>query len=255
MTKLIWMTDPHLVADGLVLGHDPRARLSAAIEHVNAHHADAALCVVSGDMVNRGSAADYTAVADLLTKLNMPCYPMMGNHDDRALLRTHLPLPDTVMPDFVQYEIATQNVRLLLLDTQKPGADAGAFCAARRDWLRNRLDRDPETPVILFMHHPPMALGLPMQDQDRMEDGEGFLDELSGQGNLRFLCIGHVHRPTTGTIRGIPFATMRSVLYQAPAPRLAWDWTSFQPAQEAPQLGVLHVKDGDVTLHYEEFGG
>ena len=252
MTKLIWMSDLHFASDGDVLGHDPRARLRAAIAFINQHHADAAACVISGDLVNRGSARDYAALAELLATLDLPVLPLVGNHDDRALLRTDLPLPPDAMPDFVQYRVDVPWGRLLCLDTLLPGQDAGAFCNARADWLQAQIADAGDRPLYLFLHHPPMPLGLPMQDTDRMQDGDAFLDLIAGQPAVRHLFIGHVHRPITGTVRGIPYATMRSVLYQAPAPRPAWDWDSFAPAAEAPDLGVLTLTDGDVTLQYTQ---
>ena len=252
MTKVIWMSDLHFTATGEVLGHDPRIRLAAAIDHINAHHSDAAFCVVSGDLANRGTDMDYAEVAKLLSTLSIPVMPMVGNHDDRALLRQHLEVPATTMDDFVQYSVSFADGVALCLDTQQTGADAGAFCAARLAWLKAQVAA-AEGPVYLFLHHPPMALGLPMQDQDRMENPTPFLDLIAQNRAVRHLFIGHVHRPITGTIRGVPFATIRSVLYQAPPPVPEWDWDSFEPAQEAPQIGVLTFIAGDVQLQYEQF--
>ncbi len=251
--KLIWMSDPHFVTEGLVQGHDPRIRLSRAVDYINTHHADAAFCVVSGDLVDHGTAADYAAVAAYLGRLTMPCLPMVGNHDTRDLLVRALPLPKGAMAGFVQYAVQTEAARLICLDTLTPGSDGGSFSGARMDWLAAELSAHPQTPVLLFMHHPPMDLGLPMQDPDRLQDGEALLDLLVRHANVRHLCIGHVHRPITGTVRGIPFATMRSVLYQAPPPVPAWDWNSFVPAQEAPALGVMTVRGGDVQIHLTQF--
>lgn len=253
MEKIIWMSDPHFTAQGDVLGHDPRARLDAAIAHVNANHADSDFCVISGDMVNRGTRPDYLAVSEALSALQVPLLPMVGNHDDRPFFREVFALPDTSMAKFVQYSIDTPDGLILCLDTQKTGADAGDFCATRSDWLRDTLQHACDKPVYIFLHHPPMALGLPMQDQSRMENGPAFLDLLTMFPNIRHLFIGHVHRPVTGTVRGIPFATMRSVLYQAPPPRPDWTWKTFIPAAEAPNLGILMIKNGDVTLQYQQF--
>lgn len=253
MTKLIWMSDPHFSADADVLGHDPTVRLQAAIAHINAHHTDAAYCVISGDLVNRGTLRDYQALQGLLSQLTIPYLPMAGNHDDRTLLRQSLVMPDTAMQGFVQYQINVGSGQILCLDTQEHGTDSGVFCGARQAWLRDTLAQDLQRPTILFMHHPPMPLGLPMQDQDKMENGTAFLELVAAYPNVRFMCIGHVHRPTTGVIRGTPFATMRSVLYQAPAPHPAWDWDSFTPAKEAPNIGVLTLQGNDVTLQYEQF--
>lgn len=253
MTKLIWMSDPHFAQDGTVLGHDPRVRIQAAIDHINEHHADAQICIISGDLVNRGTKSDYVGVQGKLQQLKVPYFPLVGNHDNRALFREVLPLPDTCMTDFIQFKVATSEGVIICLDTLKVGSDAGEFCRTRMQWLTETLRNLQDTPVFLFMHHPPMPVCLPMQDADNLEKGEAFLDRLSDFDCVKYLFIGHVHRPITGTVRGIPFATMRSVLYQAPAPRPAWTWDTFTPGLEAPNIGVIQLSGGSVNLQYEQF--
>ncbi|MGI9369059.1 MAG: phosphodiesterase, partial [Ruegeria sp.] len=63
------------------------------------------------------------------------------------------------------------------------------------------------------------------------------------------------HRPISGTVTGIPFSTMRSVLYQAPPPRPEWNWDTFRPSQEAPNLGVVTIADTGVNLQFDQFCG
>ena len=255
MVKIIWMSDPHFADQGDLMDHDPRIRLQAAIDHINQHHDGADFCVISGDMVNRGTDAGYRALQDMLSTLSIPVMPMVGNHDDRTLLRDHLPLPQSCMEEFVQYRMDTPDGTIACLDTLKPGSDAGEMCSARFSWLHELLQAAGDTPVYLFMHHPPMPLGLPIQDTENLLNGDTLLNLLSEYNCVKHLFIGHVHRPITGTIRGIPFATMRSVALQAPAPRPAWTWETFQPAKEAPNLGVLTIEESNVTLHYEQFCG
>lgn len=253
MFKAIWMSDPHFACEGRVLGHDPRVRLQAAIDHINQHHSDAGFCIISGDMVNRGTSADYNALQSRLERLAVPFLPMVGNHDDRSIFRSTLPLPDSCMENFIQYSVSTKIGLIICLDTQKTGSDAGEFCAERRAWLHDALQNAGDTPVYIFMHHPPMSLGLPMQDTEKMEDGGDFLDLLSAYDCVKYMFIGHVHRPITGTVKGIPFATMRSILYQAPAPQPEWDWDTFKPGEEAPNLGVLTIVKSDVNLQFVQF--
>ncbi len=251
--KAIWTSDPHFSREGLVLGHDPRVRLRAAIEHINQHHSDAGFCVISGDMVNRGALVDYQALQKALEDLKVPYLPMVGNHDDRELFKQILPLPPTCMADFVQYSVETRTGIFLFLDTQKVGSDAGELCQARRQWLKDALQNAGRAPVYIFMHHPPMRLGLPMQDTENLQNGAEFLDVITAFSCVKHLFIGHVHRSISGTVRGVPFATMRSILYQAPAPQPAWDWESFAPSSEAPNLGVLRIEESDVILQYVQF--
>lgn len=256
MTKLIWMTDLHFEATATVLGHDPRIRLRAAIAHINTHHAEADMCIISGDMVDTASAQNYEALRAELDSLALPTYAMVGNHDDRALLKDALPLPPTCMAEFVQYALPTPAGTILCLDTLAPGDPNGdgAFCAERIAWLDHTLRCTAGTPAFLFMHHPPMALGLPMLDPKKPAYGTRLLELLSQHQNPRHLFCGHVHRPISGTRRGIPFATMGAVLYQAPPPVPPWDWDSFTPPREAPTLGVIHLDaSGNVTLQREAF--
>jgi len=253
MSKFIWMSDLHFTHEGDVLGHDPRSRLHAAIEFTNAHHNDAQFCLLTGDLVNRGTDIDYSALNNKLSSLAMPFLPMVGNHDDRSILRARLKVPDSCMDNFIQYSISTDAGLIVCLDTQKTGSDGGEYCDERREWLRNTLQSAEDRSVYIFMHHPPMALGLPMQDTENMENGAAFLDLLSEYDNVKYIFIGHVHRPITGTVRGMPFSTMRSTLYQAPPPKPDWDWDSFKPSEEAPNLGVISIADTSVNLQYVQF--
>ena len=239
--------------EGDVLGHDPRIRLQAAIDHINDHHSDAQMCIISGDMVNRGTLADYEGVKAKLGGLAVPYLPMVGNHDNRDLFRQVLPLPNTSMADFIQYKVATPDGLIVCLDTHKAGSDAGEVCQARSEWLRETLRSAENTPVFLVMHHPPIQLGLPMQDTENMENGQAFIDLISGYECVKYLFIGHVHRPITGTVGGIPFSTMRSVLYQAPAPRPEWNWDTFKPSMEAPNIGIVQLTGASVNLKYDQF--
>ena len=250
MHNLIWMSDLHFTAQGLVQGHDPRRRVDLAVTFVNAHYQDAQVCVISGDMVDRGTPEDYSALAERLAALNVAILPMVGNHDDREVFKATFPVPETCMQDFVQYSVATDDGLILCLDTLKVGSDAGELCADRLAWLEMQLTAAQDTPVYIFMHHPPLSLGLPMQDTDRLENGDAFLDLVTQFDAVKFMFIGHVHRPISGVVCGVPYCTMRSVLYQAPPPQPAWNWDTFKPANEAPNLGVVELNKGDVRVQY-----
>ncbi|MEM1199250.1 MAG: metallophosphoesterase, partial [Pseudomonadota bacterium] len=93
MVKLIWLSDLHFLAEGIDLGHDSHARLKAAVAFINQYHADSTYCVLSGDLVNRETVEDYSALAEVLGELRVPMLPMVGNHDDRDIVRSVLALP------------------------------------------------------------------------------------------------------------------------------------------------------------------
>lgn len=253
MTKIIWMSDLHFLAEGKVAGIDPRARLTASVDHINKHHADCAHCIISGDLVNHENSENYQALKVQLDRLECGYLPMLGNHEDRDLVRSIFELPKNTMPDFIQYEVPTKDATILCLDTHKPGVANGELCRTRRDWLRAALNRAGDKPVHIFMHHPPMDLGLPPQDAIKLDEGDTFLDLISEFPNVAHLYMGHVHRLVSGILRGIAFSTMNSVTFQAPAPKPEWTWDSLETPPEAPMIGVLNIEGADVTLQYEQF--
>ncbi|WP_415921574.1 metallophosphoesterase [Tateyamaria sp. SN6-1] len=251
MTKLIWMSDPHFQAEGTIDGLDPRVRLDAALAHANTHYPDAACIVVSGDLVGDDIEGDYAGLIDRFAASALPIYPMVGNNDDRAAFLRAFALPKEAMPGFAQYRFDLPDVAIICLDTHAPGVHSGAFCDARLAWLERTLA--DTGPCIVFMHHPPLPLGLPRQDEIMLDDGARVLDVIAQAGNVRHLCMGHVHRITCGSVRGVPFTSLNSLAFQAPAPRPDWDWDSFKMAPEAPSYAVIDVTEETITVQFIQF--
>ncbi len=204
--KIVQVTDTHLVGPGQsIYGIDPRARLDACFADINARHGDAAFCVLSGDLTDSGEAAAYRELRHALSALRLPYYVMIGNHDSRQTLLEALPETPADPDGFVQCALDTPAGRVLLLDTVEAGRHDGVFCTARADWLAGQLDEADDGPVYIFMHHPPFDIGIPSLDRIRLADPEAFVRAIEGRGNLRHIFFGHVHRPVSGSWRGIPF--------------------------------------------------
>ena len=67
--KIIHITDLHLMPRGETLwGLDPFARLDAALTDIAAHHADADLCVITGDLTEKGDVAAYEMLKQRLAR-------------------------------------------------------------------------------------------------------------------------------------------------------------------------------------------
>lgn len=247
--KLVWLTDLHFETTGLVAGHDPRMRLDAAAEFVSAYLSDADLCLITGDIVETATTGNYAEVANRLAQLPVPVCVVPGNHDDRSLLLQAFAMPGQVMPGFAQYAVERDGAVLMCLDTLVPGKDHGFLCQERLGWVADRLAEARGRPLIVALHHPPAAIGIPVLDADNLRNGAALLDLLSRHDGPVQVLAGHVHRSASVVAGGIPVRTQRAVLYQAPAPVPAWDWDSFAPPQEAPGLGLVTAQQGQITVH------
>lgn len=254
--KLVWLTDLHLVPRGQTLyGHDPVRRLELALEYMGQHHLDADYCLLTGDLVNEGDDECYRLLDDLVSALPFPYLAIPGNHDDRQAMTRCLSLPPGRDRDdrFIQYAVDGGGYRLIGLDTLRDGHADGELCAERLGWIDDRLAEDVTTPTVVFMHHHPGRLQLPIQDGEILRDGEALLDRLSAARNVRHILFGHVHRPVSGSFRNIGFSALQSCALQAPLPYPQWDWECFVPAQEPPALGIVHLDPDSVVVHFHPF--
>ena len=250
--KIIHVTDTHLVARGEMLhGLDPEQRLAACIDDIAAHHADAHLCVITGDLAHRGEVGAYLVLQERLARLSMPVWLMVGNHDLRANFRAVFPDAPCDSDGFVQRVVNTPAGLFILLDTLEEGQNWGSFCARRRAWLEAALHSAQRAPVFLFMHHPPFDCGIPCLDRIGLRDSPAFAETVRPHHNIRHLFFGHYHRPVTGSWRGIPFSTMRGTNHQVPFDFLTVDYVP--KSHEPPAYAVVFIDAGQVTVHFHDY--
>ncbi len=249
--KLIQVSDLHLVPPGtLLFGLDPRARLAAAIADINERHGDAELCLFTGDLADHGAPEAYQVLRETLAALQVPYRLTLGNHDDRDNFLRAFPEAPRDEHGFVQTVVTTGAGDIILLDTHEPGQVSGSFCAQRQAWLEARL-AEAGRPVTLFMHHPPFDIGIPSLDAIRLAEPEGFARVVAEAGSIRHIFFGHVHRPVSGSWRGIPYAALRSLVHQV---RLELEPERPMSFDHAPPAYNVILLDGeDTVVHHHEF--
>jgi Icc protein len=206
---LVQLTDLHIGApDG-----DPSADLRAALAAVAALRGDArpAAVLVTGDLVNDGTAEQYAAVRELLAAVQVPLHVLPGNHDDRAGLRAAFPLGALddgagVAAAPYRYAVRCGNLRLVACDTVVPGEDGGAFGPDQLAWLAATLAQDPVTPTLVAMHHPPIPVGLPVLDPMALPpaDRAGLAAVLAEHPQVHRVICGHVHLAAAGAVGATP---------------------------------------------------
>lgn len=248
--KIIQLSDPHLARPGQrVGGRDPEAGLARAIADINLRHADADLVVISGDLSDDGSPESYATLERLLAALLPPVRLTLGNHDDRPAFLARFP-GLACDSGHVQSMTALGETRVILLDTLEEGEVGGRLCEKRLEWLEARLAEAAASDVALFLHHPPMPIGLPAPDACRLEPGsaEALARLCARHGRVRHLSAGHVHRPSAGQWQGLSVSTVRSTCQQT---ALLFE-NRFATADEAPGYGILLLEPEAVTMHFHQ---
>jgi len=250
--KIVVISDPHLVPEGELLYElDPRQRLNDCIADINSHHSDAELCVVNGDLTYRGDLASYKEVKKCLGALQIPYRLLMGNHDDRATFMKVFPETRLDQQGFVQSVYESQAARLIFMDTNATGYHYGELCEMRLRWLSQRIEENKTKPTFLFLHHPPLAVGLKVMDMACLKDPDKLAQALSPYNNIRFLFCGHLHRPICGTWRGLPYCVLRSTNHQ-----VAFDLVTegmLLGCHEPPQYAVVIIKSDETIIHFHDY--
>ena len=244
---ILQLSDPHIGADWAQ--GDPVAALTAAVDCVRAMRPQPDALLVTGDLVDNGSDAEYEQVRERLARLQAPTFPLPGNHDDRAALRRQFGLPGTGAEP-VHYAIDLGPLRLVALDSTLPGEDSGALDDEQLTWLGSELDASPEQPTLIAMHHPPLRTGVAVWDAIGLaEESRRSLGEvLDGRHQVRGIVAGHMHRTIVGELAGVPVLSVPSTYVQG---RLDFQMRELEVAAEPAGFAVHAVLDGELVSHIQ----
>jgi len=244
-TVVVQLSDPHIGAtraDG-----DPEAGLATAVASIRRLRPAPDALVLTGDLADTLADSEYAEILASLEGIDAPFYALPGNHDDRDRLRRHFGIPGEPGTP-VQYAVQVGALRILMLDSTRPGADAGELDAGRLAWLDDALSADPRTPTVLAMHHPPLVTHVPALDALALAAGDraALTDVVRDRENVMLIIAGHVHRAISGELAG------RRVL-SAPS-----TYIGFELDIEAEQIDdvptppgyVVHLlRDGELASH------
>ena len=244
---LVQLSDPHIGAtwaDG-----DPVAGLRAAVESVRRLPDAPDAVLMSGDLADNAADSEYELVRELLAQLGAPFYVLPGNHDDRDTLRRNFDLPGAVGTP-VQYAVELGPLRLVALDSTRPGEVPGELDADRLSWLDADLARAPDRPTLIALHHPPVSTGIPAWDDLGLPaaDRRALGDVLQRHPQVRRVVAGHLHRALTSELAGRAVLAVPSTYVQM---RLSFNSEEIETAAEPAGFAVHSLLDGELASHVQ----
>lgn len=239
------LADAHVLPDGAppLHGTDSGGNLRAAIERVTALDPPAAFVVHLGDLVGEDTPQAYGAFTAIAGTLNLPQYPVVGNHDDPGLLAAALPLPEGVEPAGApagHYSFTRGPLHIVVLNSRVAGEIGGRLDAAQLHWLDDDLRAHQGTRSLVFVHHPMALIGIEWLDASRLSNAAELEAVIKRLGSVAMVFSGHVHRHERATSGGLSLETAPST------------WMSFQANPDEPRIdtgqGFLVVDAGPGRL-------
>lgn len=201
------LTDTHVVADAddAELYVDNNARLALAVQSINAEAPGVDAVVVTGDLTDSGHPDAFATLAETLSSIEAPVLVVPGNHDSRTITRRTFPDHEWVAADHLSWVRDIGGVRIIGLDSMREGYHGAEFDAARAEFLAGVLDQPHEGSTLLAMHHPPFLSGIDWMDRAGFVGLDSFIDVLASRaGTVDKIVCGHLHRPMTSVVAGVP---------------------------------------------------
>ena len=234
------ITDMHVVPEGELMGQvvPTNAMLAAAIARINALVPAVDVILATGDLTEGGTPESYAALLDIVAAANAPVFLIPGNHDKPDAMRAAFPGHAYLGGDaFVQYTVEDWPLRLIGLDTRIDQHPGGEICDTRLAWLKTRLEAQPETPTLIFMHHPPFRTGIWWMDAIGLRGARKLETLVRGYNNIEAVVCGHIHRPVTrrwgGTIATVAPSTAHQMM-------LDLEGENFLKSTKEPPAFLLH---------------
>ncbi|WP_209348481.1 phosphodiesterase [Pontixanthobacter sp. CEM42] len=251
------MTDIHIGFDPAAKPEElNRIRFRMTLDRLLNGPNQADMLVLTGDLTDHGDKDSFEKTAELLEACPMPIYSIVGNHDTREGLLHAFPDTPVDADGFIQYAVEQDGLRILFLDSLEEGRHGGAFCEKRAAWLSAELNAHPETPTLIFMHHPPVVSGIGWMDPGADEPWMlRFAEAIRGHDQVRAIHCGHLHRQINATVEGKLLSVTPSV-----APLVAMDLRPIDPetpdnrdliTTESPTYALHRWDNGELVTHYE----
>jgi 3',5'-cyclic AMP phosphodiesterase CpdA len=254
------------LSDLHVDGSDRAAeRVGRAMDALRALVEPPAALLITGDVADGGSAAQYAEVLRL-TEAPFPVYFCPGNHDDRAAFRTVLlgeqpeldrssqgpPSQRSLSADSREGPVNRAHevgeLTVLMCDSTLPGRNEGLLDPDTLAWIEKELDAlGPDGSALLAFHHPPVPVHVPMLDVMLLRNPDALADLLARRPELIGVVNGHTHTAAASALAGRPVLLCPAVTWTL---RLPVQGGPVDDRDDAPGIAYHCIEGRQLTTHF-----
>ncbi|ABA56725.1 Metallophosphoesterase [Nitrosococcus oceani ATCC 19707] len=191
--NVLQLTDSHLLADSeAFLWNDLNTRRSlvAVLNHIQQQGLLGDLMVISGDIAEKAEPEAYYWLLERCQELGLPVYCLPGNHDDPVLMDEIL----NGMNVSTESLVTLKNWQLIFLNSVVTQRSHGHLSKGQLGFLNRSLADSLDLNTLIFLHHPPVALGSPWMDAMGVDNAADFFAVLDLYPQVRGVAWGHAHQ-------------------------------------------------------------
>lgn len=208
--RIAQISDCHLFEDPNKLLNDTNTtnNLIAVLNKV-AEDNDWDFLLLSGDIADEGSPIAYKRIADLINKLQIPCYYTPGNHDNVNHLTQNL--QGALIHQERHFTI--NNWQFILLNSTREGFCEGYLPPEELHFLTECLRAYPDLFAVVVLHHHPIP-SHSFMDGLMLTEHEVFLKIIHQHPQVRSVLFGHIHQELTSLQGSALFLSAPATAYQ-----------------------------------------
>lgn len=211
----------------------------------------------TGDVVSDPDEDAYRLAHRTFSKLKMPIYYAVGNHDRASGIKRHLPMGRHKLlsedPDLLTYTFEVKGFRFLVVDGRAPDElDPHGRVTPEQLRIVRREAMSSGPPLAVFIHFPLWPLNSPWFDENMLLLNGPELHEalLPARARLRGVFHGHVHMPLQTVRDGILYSSVASTFAAFAAwPNLAEPLFVADP----PGFAYIHLLPDQTLIHQHVF--
>lgn len=198
--SIVQISDCHLMADPAARpwNQNNDANLQAVLGLARRRERWIDAVIATGDLVHDGSIAGYERLRAHLRRMNCPVLYLPGNHDCPATMEQVLTGDGFLGPGYHRLS----NWQFVLLTSHVPGRDHGRLRAQDLKHLDDHL-RKVAAPILVAVHHPPVAVGTPWLDKINLRNGRDLIERIQWHGQVRSIVFGHIHHAFDSRLGGL----------------------------------------------------
>lgn len=190
--RILQVTDPHLFEDdaGELRGVVTARSLADVLDDYLRADWRADLVLATGDIVQDDTVGAYRRFAEAMASVKLPVFCVPGNHDIRTVMKA-----EAERSGF-HYCTGSRAGGWLLagIDSCAEGRAGGRVSESELERLAGMLRASSAEHVLVYLHHPPVAMHSRWLDEVGLENGPEFLRTLQADERVALVLFGHVHQ-------------------------------------------------------------
>jgi Icc protein len=210
--KILQISDMHLFAstEQQLVGVNTEESFLSVLNLAQQESWPPDLIFLTGDLSQDASEESYSRLIAHLTKLNIPCYVLPGNHD----------IPDILNNIFSEHPVLYQPFlhhkgwMFAFLDSETPNEEGGTLDEKAVQKLQHEIDQHPNKHVLICLHHQLTPVNSEWLDTMAVANPDSLIKVISDSSNVRGVIHGHVHQAHESDIANTPIYAVPSTCFQ-----------------------------------------